>query len=106
MTLFYSLCVISLIAFAVNYFIWSSWKKDKVNLEKDWQKFLKSELLNDRKGIVENGEKLIWNKHLTKEQLQSIITIVNSNINKYPELEELKNLAFNKELNYKRRRQQ
>ena len=102
MMLFYSLGIISLVSIGIYYFIWKDKLSDKKKLEKDWQKFLKSESLNDIKGIASNGDKLIWNKYLLTEQLDQIIDVVNSRISDFPELKKLENNAFNKKLHYDR----
>ena len=102
MTLFYSLGIFSLVAIGIYYFLWKDRLNDKKNLEKDWQKFLKSESQNDIMGIASNGDKLIWNKYLLSEQLNKIIEVTNSRVIKFPELKKLANNAYNKKLHYTR----
>ncbi|WP_375238030.1 hypothetical protein [Aurantibacter sp.] len=102
MVLFYFLGVIFIIALVIYGFIYIDRQNDKKNLKNDWEKFLKSVSLNDVKGIALNGDKLIWNSHLKNDQLNRIINIVNSRVSDFPELEDLKNNAFNKKLHYDR----
>lgn len=102
MILFYSLGIISLILLVIYFFIAKDRLNDKMNLEKDWQRFLKSEYLNDIKGIAFYGDKLIWNKYLLTEQLDKIIDVVNLKVSEFPELKKLENNAFNKKLHYDR----
>ncbi|BCY29189.1 hypothetical protein [Flavobacterium okayamense] len=86
MILIYSLGVILLIGILIYYLIWKDRLNDKLNLDKDWNKFLKSVELNDIKGIASNGDKLIWNKYLKSEQLNTIIKVVDLRVSNYPEL--------------------
>ena len=65
MILIYALGVIAFVAIVIYYFIFKDRFNDKNNLEKDWQRFLKSESLNDIKGIAANGDKLIWNTSIS-----------------------------------------
>ena len=102
MILIYSLVTIFLVTMVIYYFLWKNYQQDKKNLQYDWEKFQKSVSENDSKGMTINGDKLIWNKYLTKEQLEEIITVVDSKISNYPELKKLKNNAFNKKLHYDR----
>lgn len=102
MILFYSLGIISLISIGIYYFIWKDRLNDKRCLEKDWQKFLKSDSLNDINGIALYGNKLIWNKYLLTEQLDKIINVVDSRITDFPELKKLELNALNKKLHYDR----
>jgi hypothetical protein len=69
-------------------------------LDKDWKKFLKSESLNAIKGIVQNGDKLIWNKYNSKEQLNKTIEVVNTRLNNFQKIKELENNTLNKKLNH------
>lgn len=101
MILFY-LGIISLVIMVIYYFIRKDRLNDKKNLDNDWQKFLKSESLNDVKGIAFNGDKLIWNKYLLSAQLDKIIEVTNSRVEKFPELKKLVNNAYNKKLHYNR----
>ena len=101
-TLIIVLITIVLVGVLIQYFLWKDRTNDRKVLDEDWNKFLKSESLNDIKGIALNGDKLIWNKHLTKKQLDKIIEIVNSRVARYSELEKLKNNAYNKQLHYNR----
>ena len=102
MILIYSLIAIFLISTTVYYFLWKSYQQDKKNLQNDWEKFQKSVSENDITGIAINGDKLIWNKHLLVEQLNEIISVVDSKISNSPELKKLRNNAFNKKLDYNR----
>ena len=102
MILIYALVVIVLVAIIIYYFLFKDRLNDKNNLEKDWQRFLKSESLNDIKGIAANGDKLIWNTALQAKQLDKIIKVVKARVSKYPELKKLENNAFNKKLHQKR----
>ena len=102
MILFYTLSIISIIAIGIYYFMWKDRLNDKRNIEKDWQKFLKSESINDIKGIASNGDKLIWNKYLQDKQLDKIIDVVKNKVSDFPELKKLENNAFNKKLHYNR----
>ena len=102
MTLLYSLGIILIFSIIIYFFIRKDRLNDKRNLELDWENFLKSESLNDIKGIAENGDKLIWNKYLLNEQLDKIISVVNLLVSDFPQLEKLKLNAFNKKLHYNR----
>ena len=102
MILFYSLGIISLVSIGIYYFIWKDRMNDKKNLDRDWQRFLKSESLNDIKRIASNGDKLIWTKYLLTEQLDKIIEATNSRVTKFSLLKKLANNAFNKKLHYNR----
>jgi hypothetical protein len=102
MVLIYSIFIIFLISLGIYYYIRKDRQRDKNNLEIDWKNFLKSESLNDIKGIVNYGDKLIWNKYLLNEQLDKIIDVVNSRVTNFPELKKLENNAFNKKLHYNR----
>ena len=102
MILIYSLIAIFLVTMVIYYFLWKNYQQDKKNLQNDWEKFQKSVSENDSKGMAINGDKLIWNKYLTKEQLEEIITVIDSRISNYPELKKLQNNAFNKKLHYDR----
>ena len=102
MILFYSLVIISLISIGIYYFIWKSKAKDKRNLDKDWQEFLKAESINNIKGIASNGDKLVWNKYLQIKHLDKIIEVTNSRVDKFPVLKKLANNAYNKKLHYNR----
>lgn len=102
MILIYSLIAIFLVTMVIYYFLWKNYQQDKKNLQNDWEKFQKSVSENDDKGMAINGDKLIWNKYLTKEQLEEIITVIDSRISNYPELKKLQKNAFNKKLHYDR----
>ncbi|GAA4803793.1 hypothetical protein [Litoribaculum gwangyangense] len=101
-SLIIALIVIVVGGILIQYFLWRDRINDRRVLDKHWNKFLKSESLNDIKGIAFYGDKLIWNKHLTKEQLKKIIELANSKVARYSELDKLKNNAYNKKLHYDR----
>ena len=102
MILFYVLAIIISIAIVGYFFLFKDRMKDQKNLEDDWQKFLKAKSLNDLKGIDIYGKQLVYNKFLRSEQLEEIISVVNSRISDFPELKKLKETAFNKKLHYDR----
>ena len=101
MILIYALGVIAFVAIVIYYFIFNDRLNDNNVLENDWQRFLKSESLNDIKGIAANGDKLIWNTSLQAKQLDKIIEVVKARVSNYPELKKLENNAFNKKLHQK-----
>ncbi|ARV14976.1 hypothetical protein [Polaribacter sp. SA4-12] len=102
MVFFYVLGCISFVAIVIYFFIYKDRLNDKNSLEKEWQRFLKSESLNYIKGIAANGDKLIWNTALQSKQLDKIIEVVKARVSKYPELKKLENNAFNKKLHQNR----
>ncbi|MCF7559766.1 hypothetical protein L3X39_03885 [Sabulilitoribacter multivorans] len=101
-TLLIAVSVIVLVGILIQYFLWRDRTNDRKVLDEHWNKFLKSESFNDIKGIAFYGDKLIWNKHLTKGQLEKIIELVNSKVARYSQLEKLKYNAYNKKLHYDR----
>ena len=76
--------------------------QDKQTLPENWDKFKAAIAKNNIYEIKYFGDKLIWNKYLKQYQLTKIIEIVDSKIERYPELEQLKLDAFNKQLHYDR----
>ena len=76
--------------------------KDKKELDPNWSAFIQAVDESNMANIDEYGSKLILNKHLTGTQLTKIIEVVDSNIEDFPELEQLKLNAFNKKLHYDR----
>ncbi|WP_299106720.1 hypothetical protein [uncultured Winogradskyella sp.] len=102
MVLFYVLGSIVFIALTGYFFLFKDRFKDKENLEKHWRQFLKAKSLNDIKGIDIYGTQLIYNKFLLANQLEEIISVVNSKILDFPELKKLKEATFNKNLHYNR----
>lgn len=102
MILFITLGLICLGIILVQYFLWKSRAKDKETIHSDWESFLKASSKNNIQELNYYGDKLIWNKYLKQKQLSEITRIVDSKIKVYPELEQLKLNALNKQLHYNR----
>ena len=102
MEILYILGSLFLICIVGYYLIYSDRKRDRKNLDKDWENFLKSAERKDVSGLNKYEKNLIWNKYLKSTQLDKLIETVDLLSEKSPGLEKLKNLAFNKKLHYDR----
>ena len=71
-------------------------KKQKLEIKNDWLFFESAVRRRDVQEIIRLGIKLCDNPVLNGEQAKSIISFVNQNINKYPELEELRLAHLNR----------
>ena len=95
--------IIVLIGIVLNVKLYKSRRRDKLNLERDWLAFLEFVKQENIVGIKSQGEILIYNRNLTKQQLLKLRQIVQLRIERHPELESLRLLAFNKKLYHGRR---
>jgi len=96
---------IVLVAVGIRYFLWRDWINDKNSIDEIWQKFMEAELNDDLSNIKYFGDKLIWNRHLKKEQLKQLMEIVEKRRSKTfsdGSLDKLANDAFNKKLHHDR----
>ncbi|MUU77848.1 hypothetical protein [Winogradskyella endarachnes] len=64
MILFFAIGSIVFVAFLGYFFLYKNQQKDIINLETDWQKFLKAKSNNDIKGIKDYGNLQVYNKYL------------------------------------------
>ena len=97
-----ALSLIVLIILIGQYFLYNSRKKDRLSIDSDWSNFLHASSSNHIGDIKQYGDKLVWNKHLKQDQLTEITKVVNSKIDKYPELEKLSLNVLNKQARYDR----
>lgn len=80
--------------------VYRSKSKDKVNLPKHWNSYLRAVESNDIQEIERLSWLLLGNVYLNKMQLQKITAVINEKIKKYPRFEELRLRAFNKKLHH------
>ncbi|WP_298903492.1 hypothetical protein [uncultured Psychroserpens sp.] len=86
------------------YFIWLSKRKKRhvETLKSDWNKFEKALNNEHISGIIKYGTELIWNENLTDSQMKKMKESVYPLAEKHAELENLKNLIYNKWLDWNR----
>ena len=86
------------------YFIWLHRRKKRhaAILESDWNDFKNALEMNDISEIVEYGKKLVWNEKLNENQMALMKESINELAEKHSELEDLKNLIYNKWLDWNR----
>lgn len=77
-------------------------KKQKSEYPIFWQEFERCLKFKDYNGILTVGNKLIFNKYLTQEHLTIIYNLTVELEIKFPEFEELRLRAYNKQLHYDR----
>jgi len=100
--LFITLGLVVLIGIIIQFFLWKNRKKDKETLNHDWANFKRAIDKNATSQIILFGEKLVWNKYLTRNQLTEMIDVVNQKLERNPQLKELSLDLFNKKLHYDR----
>lgn len=72
----------------------------KEKLKSQWESYLKAWQRKDISGIKNYGFELVYNTHLTKEQLEQLDENISSL--KRQELQELETAIMNKKLHYRR----
>ncbi|MDG5493210.1 hypothetical protein [Psychroserpens sp. SPM9] len=84
------------------YFIWLSKRKKRhaEALIPDWNKFEKALSNEHINGIIKYGTELVWNENLTDSQMKKMKESVYDLAEKHTELENLKNLIYNKWLDW------
>lgn len=78
-------------------------KRKKIHaktLKSDWIKFEKAIRHKHINGIVKYGTELIWNEKLTDSKLEQMSKYIDNLEAKNAELENLKNLIYNKKLDW------
>jgi len=101
-TLFIALGMILVIGIAIQFVFWKMRERDKNSIDEHWKRFQHAIERNNIEEIQYFGDKLVWNKHLKQHQLTTISEVVTDRIERYPQLEQLKLHAFNKQLHYDR----
>nr|WP_321237635.1 hypothetical protein [uncultured Psychroserpens sp.] len=84
------------------YFIWLSKRKKRhaETLISDWNKFEKALSHEHINGIIKYGTELVWNENLTDSQMKKMKESVYDLAEEHTELENLKNLIYNKWLDW------
>lgn len=96
----FSLPVLILIAF---YILMSRRKKrHSETLKSDWVNFEKAISHKHINRIIKYGTKLIWNENLTDSKLEKMSKCINQMVDENSELEDLKNLIYNKKIHWNR----
>ena len=75
------------------------WKQRQLARERiitDWAKFLNAERFNDIKSIKLYGDKLIWNRYISQEQIDRLNEVLASRLEKHPSLESLYEVTKNR----------
>lgn len=77
-------------------------KRHLVSLDSDWRNFKKAIEHKDINGINKYGTEVIWNENLTNDMLIEMNDYLDKVVLDNSELENLKNIIFNKKLNLSR----
>ena len=77
-------------------------KTHLISLENDLAQFRFSSKMGLLEGVIEYGDRLIWNEHLTPTILKEIASAVDKQTLSTPKLEELKLNIFNRQLRFDR----
>ncbi len=75
------------------------WKQRQLARERiitDWAKFLNAERFNDIKSIKLYGDKLIWNRYISQEQIDRLNEVLASRLEKHASLESLYEVTKNR----------
>lgn len=78
-------------------------KRDAKTIGSDWKGF-QNAVRHDRvEAIREYGERLIWNEHITVEQVKEMSNVINRLEKNHPELNDLKLIIYNKRKDWSKR---
>ncbi|WP_425077849.1 hypothetical protein [Psychroserpens sp. S379A] len=75
-------------------------KRHSESLRTDWNKFEEALNNNHINGIIKYGTELVWNENLTDSQMKKMKETVYPLAEEHSELENLKNLIYNKWLDW------
>ncbi|GAK94215.1 hypothetical protein JCM19298_690 [Nonlabens ulvanivorans] len=71
-------------------------KRDAKTIDADWHHFQNAVKHHRIQAIEKYGTQLIWNEHITVEQVKEMSTVMKKLEKSHPELNELKLLIYNK----------
>ena len=78
-------------------------KRDAKTIDSDWIYFQNAVKHNRIQAIEEYGNKLIWNEHITAEQVKEMSAVMKKLEKNHPELNELKLVIYNKRKDWSKR---
>ena len=87
-------CFIFMIATQVVF--WMHRKAARKNIITDWQKFIEAENTDDILSINSLGDKLIWNRYISQDQIDELNRILSSRLEKHPILLDLYEVTRNR----------
>lgn len=87
-------CFIFMIATQVVF--WMHRKAARKNIITDWLKFLEAENTDDITLINSLGDKLIWNRYISQDQIDKLNNILSSHLEKHPIFSDLYEVTKNR----------
>ena len=75
---------------------WRNRKKARQNIILDWKKFLAAENSDNIELIKKYGERLIWNRYISQDQIDKLNDSLSTRLENHPELSSLYEVTKNR----------